>query len=178
MSTASANKEVATFANGCFWGTEHIFKKHFADKGLLSAEVGYIGGDKKFTNPTYEEVCTGKTGHAEAAQLVFDPAQVQYADLVEFFYRSHDPTEENAQGPDRGTQYRSAIFAHTPEQERIAQKVTQVVQSMHFDKQAKRIVTQIQLVPESDFHRAESYHQEYLFNNPSGYHCPTHRLWW
>lgn len=81
-------------------------------------------------------------------------AQVQYADLVEFFYRSHDPTEENAQGPDRGTQYRSAIFAHTPEQERIAQKVTQVVQSMHFDKQAKRIVTQIQLVPESDLYVA------------------------
>ena len=81
-------------------------------------------------------------------------AQVQYADLVEFFYRSHDPTEENAQGPDRGTQYRSAIFAHTPEQERIAQKVTQVVQAMHFDKQAKRIVTQIQLVPESDLYVA------------------------
>ncbi|WFD30139.1 peptide-methionine (S)-S-oxide reductase [Malassezia sp. CBS 17886] len=179
MSTANTGStETATFANGCFWGTEHIFRQHYGNKGLLSAEVGYIGGDKAFANPTYQDVCSGRTGHAEAAQITFDPRKLPYGDLVEFFYRTHDPTQVDAQGPDRGTQYRSALFPHSPEQTKTAQRVTDEVQSKYFTPKGQRIATSITQVPESDFHKAEDYHQEYLLNNPSGYHCPTHRLWW
>ncbi|KAI3627001.1 hypothetical protein CBS14141_001002 [Malassezia furfur] len=148
MSTTSA-KNVATFANGCFWGTEHIFMKHFKNKGLIKSEVGYVGGnEEKYPNPTYEQVCSKRTGYAEAAQFEFDPV-LSYAELVEFFYRSHDPTQLDGQGPDIGSQYRSAIFAHTPEQERTAQQVTQEVQAKHFDPKGERIVTTIQQVPVS-----------------------------
>ncbi|PKI85674.1 peptide-methionine (S)-S-oxide reductase [Malassezia vespertilionis] len=188
MSTSTpASTETATFANGCFWGTEYIFRKYFGDKGLIHAEVGYIGGNHKFANPSYEQVCTGKTGHAEASLLAFDPSRVSYAELVEFFYRTHDPTQANGQGPDIGTQYRSALFPHTPEQEQTAKRVTEAVQAQHFDPKGTRIVTTIEPRPVSDLYvlflltqsfKAEPYHQAYLSNNPSGYHCPTHRLWW
>ncbi|AXA49345.1 peptide-methionine (S)-S-oxide reductase [Malassezia restricta] len=174
MSTATS--EVATFANGCFWGTEHMFRKHYGGKGLIDAKVGFIGGTK--ADPTYMEVCSGQTGHAEASQLTFEPSKVSYEELVEFFYRTHDPTQQDGQGPDIGSQYRSALFPHTPEQEAIARKVTEEVQKKHFDPHGTRIVTTIHRVPASDFFVAEQYHQEYLLNNPSGYHCPTHRLWW
>ncbi|CCV00020.1 unnamed protein product [Malassezia sympodialis ATCC 42132] len=173
-----AQADIATFANGCFWGTEHIYRKYFSGKGLLDVKVGFIGGKKDFPNPTYRDVCTGKTGHAEAAQVVFDPAQVSYAELVEFFYRTHDPTQVNGQGPDIGTQYRSALFPHTDEQERTAKRVTEEVQAKHFQPKGSQIATQIERLPVEDFFVAEDYHQAYLINNPSGYHCPTHRLWW
>ena len=111
---------------------------------------------------------------------------MSYEELVEFFYRTHDPTQQDGQGPDIGSQYRSALFPHTLEQEAIARKVTEEVQKKHFDPQGTRIVTAIQRVPAGDLYVlftytsfvAEQYHQEYLLNNPSGYHCPTHRLWW
>lgn len=144
--------EIATFANGCFWGTEHMFRKHFGGKGLINAKVGYIGGNKSIPKPTYKQVCTGTTGYAEAAQIEFDPSSVSYAELVEFFYRTHDPTQVGGQGPDMGDQYRSALFPHTQEQTDIAQKVTSEVQAKHFNPHGTRIVTQIQMAKPEDLY--------------------------
>ncbi|KAI9802466.1 MAG: hypothetical protein M1825_002851 [Sarcosagium campestre] len=159
----------ATVAAGCFWGVEHIYRKHFDGKGLLDARVGYIGGDTK--HPSYKSVCSGKTGHAEALQVVYDPAKVSYRQLIEFFYRMHDPTTRNRQGPDTGTQYRSAIFFHDDEQERVAKDVTEKVQKAWWKG---TIATEI--VPAGEWYDAESYHQLYLDNNPGGYECPSHFL--
>eukprot|EP01118_Nematostelium_gracile_P002784 TRINITY_DN1309_c0_g1_i1.p1 TRINITY_DN1309_c0_g1~~TRINITY_DN1309_c0_g1_i1.p1 ORF type:complete len:177 (-),score=39.26 TRINITY_DN1309_c0_g1_i1:83-562(-) len=158
--------KLATFGGGCFWGMEKFFKKEFK---LDSAYVGYMGGDKK--NPSYEDVCTGKTGHAEVIQLSYDPKSVQYSDLVQFFFRMHDPTTVNRQGNDRGTQYRSAIFYHDEEQKETATKVRDELQAT---KIQDKIVTEIS--PASTFYKAEAYHQQYLDNNPGGY-C-NHRLRW
>lgn len=119
--TMSSEPKYFTGANGCFWGPHHMYKKHFSGKGLLDSKVGYIGGTT--SNPTYESVCSGKTGHAEAIQIKFDPSKVSYAELVEFLLRTHDPTQKDKQGADVGTQYRSAIFPHNAEQADIARKV-------------------------------------------------------
>jgi peptide-methionine (S)-S-oxide reductase len=178
MSSAAAT-QIATFASGCFWGTEHIFLKHYPpkdNKGIISTKVGYTGGNPLVTNPDYRTVCSGATDHAEAVRIEFDPAIVSYAELVEFFYRTHDPTTLNQQGADTGTQYRSSIFTHSPEQVEIAQKVTAEVQAKHFDKKGKKIVTEIKEA--GPWWDAEDYHQLYLYKNPSGYQCPTHRLHW
>lgn len=122
-SSTMSNGEAQYFtgANGCFWGPQQMYTKHFKGKGLLDSKVGYIGGTT--SKPTYEAVCSGKTGHAEAIQVKFDPAQVSYAELVEFLLRTHDPTQKDRQGADVGTQYRSAIFPHNAEQAEIAKKV-------------------------------------------------------
>ncbi|KAI5822814.1 peptide methionine sulfoxide reductase [Schizophyllum commune Tattone D] len=180
MSTsAPTTTELATFAGGCFWGVEHIFLKHFPpsqNKGIIKTSVGYTGGRDDATDPSYKQVCTGATQHAEALRVEFDPSVVGYAELVEFFYRTHDPTTVNRQGADTGTQYRSAIFTHSPEQEAIAKRVTEEVQAKHFTPKGEKIVTQI--VPAGKWWDAEEYHQLYLFKNPSGYQCPTHRLHW
>ncbi|KZF24447.1 peptide methionine sulfoxide [Xylona heveae TC161] len=164
-----ANAQLATVAAGCFWGVEHMYRKAFAGKGLLDAKVGYIGGDAK--HPSYRQVCTGSTGHAEALQIVFDPEQVSYRQLLEFFYRMHDPTTLNSQGPDVGTQYRSAIFFYTDEQERIAKDITEKVQKEWWKK---KLSTEI--IPAGEWWDAEDYHQLYLDKNPSGYECPSHFL--
>lgn len=165
-----AGSQTATIAAGCFWGVEHVYRKHFgAGKGLLDARVGYIGGDAD--HPSYRAVCTGKTGHAEGLQVIFDPSLVSYAQLLEFFYRMHDPTTPNSQGPDVGTQYRSAIFFHDDEQERVARDITRRANEQWY---AGKITTEI--VPAGKWWDAEDYHQEYLHNNPSGYECPTHFL--
>ncbi|GAO13739.1 uncharacterized protein UV8b_01617 [Ustilaginoidea virens] len=158
-----------TLAAGCFWGTEHLYRRHFTGKGLLDVQVGYIGGDAR--DPSYRAVCGGKTGHAEAAQIIFDPRQVSYRALLEFFYRMHDPTTRNAQGPDAGTQYRSAIFFHDGEQERIARQVTRLADEQWWKG---GIVTEI--APAGRWWTAEEYHQEYLGRNPGGYECPSHFL--
>ncbi|KAL5525051.1 hypothetical protein ACEPAF_8920 [Sanghuangporus sanghuang] len=171
--------ETATFASGCFWGTEHIFLKKYPPaegKGILSTRVGYTGGRDDAENPSYKQVCTGATGHAEAVRIEFDPSKLSYAELVEYFYRTHDPTTVNRQGPDVGTQYRSAIFYHSPEQKSIAEQVTQDVQKQHFDRIGEKIATSIE--PAKKWYDAEDYHQEYLFKNPTGYQCPTHREHW
>ncbi|KAG2220097.1 hypothetical protein INT45_005858 [Circinella minor] len=168
MSTVT---EKATFAAGCFWGVEHIFRKHFGADGI-TCKVGYTGGNTE--DPNYRLVCTGSTNHAEAVELTFDPKRVMYETLVEFFYKMHDPTTANAQGPDVGTQYRSAIFYHSPEQKEIAERVTQEVQEKHYKD--KKIVTQF--IPAGKFYDAEEYHQLYLEKNPTGYECPTHFLRW
>jgi len=165
---SSSSTEKATFAAGCFWGVEHIYRKHFDHKGLIDAKVGYIGG--KSSSPTYRDVCSGTTNHAEAVQLDFDPTKVSYAELVDFFYRMHDPTQVDRQGPDHGTQYRSAIFTHSPEQAEIAKKVTADCQ-VHFKS---KIATKIQEA--GQWWDAEDYHQRYLEKNRDGYECPTHFL--
>ncbi|KAJ7081876.1 peptide methionine sulfoxide reductase [Mycena belliarum] len=179
-STASM-KEIAIFASGCFWGTQHIFLKHFPPepapgKGIISTAVGYTGGKESVANPNYKTVCSGSTGHAEAVRIEFDPSLVGYDDLVEFFYRTHDPTTANRQGGDVGTQYRSAIFTTTPEQATVAKRVTDEVQAKHFTPKGTKIVTDIQ--PAGPWWNAEDYHQLYLFKNPGGYQCPTHRPHW
>jgi len=175
----SSAVEIATFGGGCFWGVEHIFLKHFPPSqgnGVLRTSVGYTGGKDEATNPSYKVVCQGGTDHAEAVKIEFDPAKVTYDELVEFFYRTHDPTTLNRQGGDTGTQYRSAIFYHTPEQKVIAERITQEVQEKYFAPAGKKIVTQI--VEAGPWWDAEEYHQLYLFKNPSGYQCPTHKLHW
>ncbi|ORX96616.1 reductase [Basidiobolus meristosporus CBS 931.73] len=163
--------EKATFAAGCFWGVEKVFQRHFKKAGITT-KVGYTGGVTQ--NPGYKLVCTGSTQHAEAIEITFDPSQVTYEILTEFFYRMHDPTTENRQGPDVGSQYRSAIFYHSPEQKAIAERVTKEVQEQHYKGQP--IATRI--VPAGEFYDAEEYHQEYLEKNPDGYECPTHFLRW
>ncbi|OGW90668.1 MAG: peptide-methionine (S)-S-oxide reductase [Omnitrophica bacterium RIFCSPHIGHO2_02_FULL_63_14] len=151
--------ERATFAAGCFWGVEDAFRRV---PGVVSATSGYIGGI--VPDPAYEEVCTGRTGHAEAVQVEYDPARVAYEQLLDVFWQLHDPTTRNRQGPDVGTQYRSAIFFHTPEQERLAaQSKTALEGSGRF---ARPIVTEI--VPASAFYRAEEYHQQYLRKHGGG----------
>jgi len=143
----------ATFAAGCFWGVEDAFRQV---KGVTSTAVGYIGGRTK--DPTYKQVCTDSTGHAEAVEVEFDPAQVSYRELLAVFFQSHDPTQLNRQGPDYGSQYRSAIFYHNPEQEAAAREAKAALEKAAIFK--KPIVTQIAPAPE--FHRAEDYHQQYF----------------
>ncbi|GAA5922429.1 hypothetical protein JCM1841_004905 [Sporobolomyces salmonicolor] len=168
---STSGSETAIFANGCFWGTEHMFRKHMS-KGLIDAKVGFIGGHAE--NPNYRQVCTGATNHAEAVKLTFDPSQVSYAELVEFNLRMHDPTQVDRQGPDVGTQYRSAIFTASDEQAKVANKVIGEVQEAHYPGQ--KIATKVE--PAGKWWDAEDYHQEYLHNNPSGYECPSHMLHW
>eukprot|EP01111_Echinosteliopsis_oligospora_P018877 TRINITY_DN888_c0_g1_i1.p1 TRINITY_DN888_c0_g1~~TRINITY_DN888_c0_g1_i1.p1 ORF type:complete len:206 (-),score=56.70 TRINITY_DN888_c0_g1_i1:85-702(-) len=151
----------ATFGGGCFWGMEKWFKSEFP--GVHEAKVGYAGGTTK--NPTYEEVCTGKTNHAEVLRVLYDEDSVNYEDLVKFFFRMHDPTTLNRQGNDRGTQYRSVIYYYSPEQEASAKKVKDEMQASGNFKDP--IVTEITAAPE--FYEAEAYHQKYLERNPGGY---------
>ncbi|XDG08884.1 hypothetical protein ABKA04_008499 [Annulohypoxylon sp. FPYF3050] len=161
--------EQATVAAGCFWGVEHLYRKHFGDKGLYDARVGYTGGD--LTNPSYRAVCGGNTGHAEALQIHYDPTQITYRQLLEFFYRMHDPTTANRQGPDVGPQYRSAIYFHSPEQEAVAREVTRQANEQWYKGGIKT-----ELAPAGRWWDAEDYHQQYLHHNPTGYECPSHFL--
>jgi len=150
----------ASFAAGCFWGVEARFREI---PGVLDAAVGYMGGST--TEPTYKQVCTGSTGHAETVQLQFDDAQVSYSELLEQFFALHNPTTLNRQGPDRGTQYRSAIFWHDPQQERAAREKIQALGAS--GKWPNPIVTEIK--PATEFWRAEEYHQRYLEKNGGGF---------
>jgi peptide-methionine (S)-S-oxide reductase len=143
----------ATFAAGCFWGVEATFRQL---PGVISTRVGYIGGNAP--NPTYKQVCTDTTGHAEAVEVDYDPTKLSYYKLLEVFWENHDPTQLNRQGPDWGKQYRSAIFFHTPEQEAAAQASKQQLEKSH--RFSKPVVTQI--VPAATFFEAEDYHQQYL----------------
>jgi peptide-methionine (S)-S-oxide reductase len=155
-----AKMEKAIFAGGCFWGVEALFEEL---DGVVSATSGYIGG--RTDNPTYRDICTGRTGHAEAVELVYDPARVSYEELCLYFWRLHDPTTLNRQGPDVGDQYRSAIFYLSPDQKEIAERVKPKAQK----KWKKPIVTEITAA--STFYRAEEYHQDYFKKNgPHGCH--------
>jgi len=145
--------EKATFAAGCFWGVEAAFRQI---EGVTATRVGYTGGD--FKNPTYKDVCSGTTGHAEAVEVEYDPSRVTYEKLLEVFWENHDPTTLNRQGPDVGTQYRSAVFFLTPEQEAAAKASKEKLQRN--GKYKRPIVTEIN--PALEFYPAEDYHQQYL----------------
>ncbi|HKR55800.1 MAG TPA: peptide-methionine (S)-S-oxide reductase MsrA [Gemmatimonadales bacterium] len=151
---------LATLAGGCFWCLEAVFQQL---KGVSKVSSGYAGG--KRPNPTYEQVCTGATGHAEVVQVEFDPAVISYRDLLDVFFTIHDPTTLNQQGADVGTQYRSAIFFHTPEQQRDANDAIAEAQKTWDDP----IVTEI--VPLTQFYPAEEYHKDYYVRNPNQGYC-------
>jgi peptide-methionine (S)-S-oxide reductase len=150
--------EKATFGAGCFWGVEHFFREV---PGVIDAVSGYCGGN--VDHPTYKQVCTDRTGHAEVVEVTFDPAKVSYATLVDLFFKMHDPTQMNRQGPDVGTQYRSAIFTHSPEQERIAKERLEAARP-NFRRPIATVVE-----PAKTFWPAEDYHQRYFEKH--GGHC-------
>jgi peptide methionine sulfoxide reductase msrA/msrB len=152
--------ETATLAGGCFWGTEEFFRKV---PGVLETQVGYTGGQTK--NPTYEDTSTGTTGHAESVEIKFDPAKVDYAQLLTLFFKMHDPTTVNRQGNDVGPQYRSAIFFHGERQRETAQALMAKIERS--GAWGAKLTTQ--LAPAGPFYRAEEYHQHYLVKHPGGY---------
>jgi peptide-methionine (S)-S-oxide reductase len=154
--------ETATFGSGCFWCTEAVFQRL---KGVESVVSGYSGGFVE--NPSYEEVCSGTSGHAEATQIKYDPAQISYEELLEVFWKTHDPTTLNQQGNDFGPQYRSAIFYHNDEQRRLAEEYKKKLDAAHIWD--KPIVTEI--TPFTNFYPAENYHQDYFNRNPNQPYC-------
>jgi peptide-methionine (S)-S-oxide reductase len=156
--------EVAIFGLGCFWGAEEIY---WQLPGVWSTSAGYAGGITP--NPTYDEVCSGRTGHTEAVRIVFDPSIVSYADLVKKFYEIHDPTQGMRQGNDVGTQYRSAIYFTTPEQEETARELTEIYGAELKRRRLGEITTEIKPAP--TYYYAEDVHQQYLAKNPYGYRC-------
>ena len=156
--------ELATFGSGCFWCSEAVFD---GVEGVLSVTSGYSGGTKKA--PTYKEVCSGLTGHAEVVRIEFDPAKTTYRALLELFWKSHDPTTPNRQGADEGTQYRSVVFYHSEQQKKEALELKALLEKNKSFRNP--IVTQIE--PAGEFYPAESYHQNYFKNNPSAPYCRT-----
>ena len=158
----NTQSEVATLGAGCFWCVDTLFREL---RGVTSVVSGYAGGTR--ANPSYEQVCTGATGHAEVVQITFDPQQISYHDLLEVFFSVHDPTTLNRQGADVGTQYRSVIFAHSPEQRAVAEQTIKEIDAQHIWDDP--IVTQV--VDESPFYAAEAYHQNYYTNNPNQGYC-------
>ncbi|HZY46223.1 MAG TPA: peptide-methionine (S)-S-oxide reductase MsrA [Candidatus Bathyarchaeia archaeon] len=161
-STSRSGLEVATLGGGCFWCAEAIFDEL---RGIEKVESGYSGGT--VPNPSYEDVCTGDTGHAESIQVTFDPRQVSFKEILQIFFTMHDPTTLDRQGADVGTQYRSVIFYHNPEQERIAREVIKETNAARIWK--KPIVTEV--VPFKAFYKAENYHQKYFENNARQPYC-------
>ena len=159
---AQATTEIATLAGGCFWCLEAVYDQV---KGVQSVESGYLGG--QVAAPTYEQVCSGRTGHAEAVRITFDPAVVTFRDLLHVFFVIHDPTTMNRQGNDIGTQYRSAIFYHSPEQMQVAHEVIAGVTQERL--YPNPIVTEV--VPAAEWFEAEAYHQEYFARNPFEGYC-------
>jgi len=160
--TESATSEVATLAGGCFWCLEAVYDQI---KGVVSVESGYIGGHTG--NPTYEAVCSGQTGHAEAVRITFDPAIISFRELLEVFFVIHDPTTLNRQGHDIGTQYRSAVFYHSLEQKQIAEEVIETVTKEQI--YTSPLVTEV--TPAGTWYEAEPYHQEYFARNPFQGYC-------
>ena len=162
------NTQRAIFAGGCFWGLEELYRKDWANKGMLDCRVGYIGGESKA--PSYREVCSGRSGHAESLLIAFDPDKVSYRQLVEYFFKMHDPTTLNRQGADTGTQYRSAIYTENDDQMKVANEVKEKVGKEWY--KGKTITTEV--LKATQWYDAEDYHQDYLKKEPYGYHCPAH----
>jgi len=165
-SEISPQHERAFFATGCFWGAERRF---WSLPGVVTTTVGYMGGTK--SDPTYQEVCTGRTGHAEVVEVVFDPTEISYFRLLEEFWTMHDPTSLNQQGGDIGTQYRSAIYTTTPEQMIEAVNTRDAYEEVLLENGMDKICTEIQDAEGLRFWLAEDYHQRYLEKNPNGYDC-------
>jgi len=157
-----SQKEIAILGGGCFWCTEAVFDEL---RGVESVESGYIGGQVE--NPTYEQICTGHTGHAEAVKVTFDPAEVAYQDVLKIFFATHDPTTLNRQGNDVGTQYRSAIFYQDETQKNVAEETIQELNAQNIWNAP--IVTEV--VPNATFYEAEDYHQEYFIHNGNAPYC-------
>jgi peptide methionine sulfoxide reductase msrA/msrB len=153
----------AIFASGCFWGTEFYLQKA---KGVISTTAGYTGGSKE--NPTYKEVCTGRTGHAEAVEVIFDPAVISYEDLAKLFFETHDPGQVDGQGPDIGTQYRSGIFYLDDEQQATAEKLITELRGLGY-----KVVTEV--TKAGKFYEAEGYHQDYYDNKHGNPYCHIYR---
>jgi peptide-methionine (S)-S-oxide reductase len=162
MDSAATDREVATLGGGCFWCLEAVFDDL---QGVTDVVSGYVGGH--VANPTYEQVCNGTTGHAEVVQVTFDPRAISFRDVLGVFFSIHDPTTLNRQGNDVGTQYRSAIFYHSPEQERVAREVIRELEAQGVWDAP--IVTEV--VPIGEFYPAEAYHQEYFRRNPGQPYC-------
>ena len=162
MNESNSKHEEAVLAAGCFWGVEEILRQV---PGVVDTEVGYTGGETG--NPTYKDICTGTTGHAEAIRVVFDPSRVSYADLLDYFFRLHDPTTRDRQGNDVGSQYRSAIFYADDAQRAVAEETIEAVNAS--GRWPNPVVTEV--VPAKPFYSAEEYHQDYLQKNPGGYSC-------
>jgi peptide-methionine (S)-S-oxide reductase len=162
MNSPKPDVEVATFANGCFWCTEAVFTEV---KGVVSVVSGYSGGQMK--NPSYEQVCSGSTGHAESLNITFDPSKISFSELLQVFWNTHDPTTLNRQGNDHGTQYRSAVFYHNEEQRKLAEQYKKQLDDSHVFKNP--IVTEI--TPFTVFYPAEDYHQNYFALNPNAGYC-------
>lgn len=160
--TSTADKQIAIFGGGCFWCTEAVFAEL---KGVVSVIPGYAGG--KIENPTYEQVCSGKTGHAEVIRIEYDPAKIPYRDLLTVFFASHDPTTLNRQGSDVGTQYRSVVFYATDDQRREAEKIVAEINAAA--REGEPVVTEI--VPVPTFYEAEDYHKQYYANNSTQAYC-------
>jgi peptide-methionine (S)-S-oxide reductase len=160
--TVPVGRELATLASGCFWCTDAIFRDL---KGVDKVESGYSGG--AVANPSYEQVCTGRTGHAEGIQVTFDPNVISFHDLLVIFFTTHDPTTLNRQGADTGTQYRSAIFTHSDEQKQVAEQVIKEIAAQKL--YSNPIVTEV--TPFTNFYSAEGYHQDYFANNPNQGYC-------
>ncbi len=158
---SNMNTQTATFGAGCFWCVEAVFQEL---RGVLKVESGYMGGHT--TDPTYKEISTGTTGHAEVTQITFDPEEISFEELLEVLWTTHDPTTLNRQGADVGTQYRSAVFYHTDEQKQVAEKSKEEVAAQIWEKP---IVTEI--TPSGRFFAAEAYHQDYYANNPNAGYC-------
>lgn len=158
----SNRKEIATLGSGCFWCTEAVFDEL---KGVVNVESGYSGGT--VANPTYEQVCTGTTGHAEVVQVTFDPQAISCGDILRVFFTVHDPTTLNRQGNDVGTQYRSVIFYHDEEQKRVAEEVIKEIEA----KKIWDVPIVTEISPFEAFYKAEDYHQRYFANNPNQPYC-------
>ncbi len=163
MSGDTSKFKKAIFASGCFWGTEYYMQKA---KGVISTEVGYIGGTKD--NPTYKEVCTGKTGHAEATLVVYNPDETNYEELAKLFFETHDPTQVDRQGPDIGTQYRTEIFYLDDEQKATAEKLIKILRDKGYDVATK-------VTPATTFWKAEDYHQSYYENKNGTPYCHVYK---
>ncbi len=161
--------EKAILAGGCFWGMEDLIRKI---PGVIDTRVGYTGGN--FPDPTYKDMTTGKTGHAESIEITFDPEKISFEKILHYFFQLHDPTTANRQGNDIGSQYRSAIFYLSDEQKETAEKVIEAANAS--GKWPGKIVTEV--TPASKFYEAEDYHQDYLIKNPSGYTCHWVRPDW
>lgn len=166
------SSSLITLAAGCFWGVEKFFRRYYGGRGLVDIKVGYANGVPTIGNINYEKVCSGDTNFVESVQISYEPKELSLENILDVFFRMHDPTTVNAQGPDIGTQYRSVIMTHNEEDNKIAWATKERMQKEWYPNH--KIVTIIE--PIHIWHNAEDYHQEYLDKNPSGYECPSHFL--